>query len=83
MLIEGRFQHPVDKRDMRRLVKWAMAFHGVRYPELARRLQEIEVDITPKQLAERVNRGAFNAVFLVQIFMALGCDQIWIERLKV
>ena len=83
MLIKGKFQHPVDKRDMRRLVKWAMAFHGVRYPELARRLQEIEVDITPKELSAKVNRGAFTAVFLVQIFMALGCDQIWIERLKV
>ena len=60
-----------------------MAFYGVRYPELARRLQEIEVDITPKELSARVNRGAFSAVFLVQIFMALGADNIWVEQLKV
>ena len=83
MLIDQRFKPPVDKRDMRRLVRWAMAFYGVRYPELARRLQEIEVDITPKELSARVNRGAFSAVFLVQIFMALGADYIWIEQLKV
>jgi len=83
MLIDGQFSHPIDKPDMTRLVKWAMAFHNIRYPELARRLQEIEVDITPKQLAERVNRGAFSAVFLVQIFMALGADEIKIERLIV
>lgn len=83
MLSEGKFQHPVDKRDMRRLVRWGMAYQGIRYPELARRLQEIEVDITPKELAGKVNRGAFTAVFLVQIFMALGADHIWIEQLKV
>ena len=83
MLSDGQFSHPIDKRDMRRLVRWAMAFYGIRYPELARRLQEIEVDITPKELSARVNRGAFSAVFLVQIFMALGADYIWIEQLKV
>jgi len=48
-----------------------------------RQLQEIEVDITPKALSARVNRGTFSAVFLVQIFMALGADYIWIEQLKV
>jgi hypothetical protein len=58
--------------DTKRLLGAEMARRGVTYEELAEKLAAIGVEDTAVNLRNKVARGRFSAVFLVQALTAIG-----------
>ncbi|EAK5529330.1 DUF6471 domain-containing protein [Campylobacter lari] len=62
------------------IIKTEMAKHDVDYPKLVELLKETGVDETRENLANKINRGKFSFVFALQVFEALGIEQIDISK---
>ncbi len=62
--------------DTKRLLRAEMARRGVTYEELAERLAAIGVQDTAVNLRNKVARGRFSAVFLIQCLEALGAHTL-------
>jgi Domain of unknown function (DUF6471) len=58
--------------DTKRLLRAEMARLGITYGELAQRLATVGVRNTVVNLRNKVTRGRFSAVFLVQCLRAIG-----------
>jgi hypothetical protein len=58
--------------DVKRLLRGEMARRGITYEDLAKRLAAIGVQDTAVNLRNKVARGRFSAVFLVQCLRAIG-----------
>jgi hypothetical protein len=58
--------------DVKRLLRAEMTRRGVTYEDLAERLAAIGVRDTSVNLRNKVARGRFSAVFLVQCLRAIG-----------
>jgi Domain of unknown function (DUF6471) len=58
--------------DVKRLLRAEMTRRGITYEELAERLAVIGVRDTAVNLRNKVARGRFSAVFLVQCLTAMG-----------
>ena len=59
-------------KDVKRLLRAEMARRGVTYKDLAERLAAIGVRDTADNLRNKVARGRFSAMFLVQCLTAIG-----------
>ena len=59
---------------VKRLLKSELKKRGVGYKQLAEKLGEIGVHETDRNIANKLARGSFTAVFLVQCLEAIGCD---------
>ena len=60
----------------RNLLKRELAGRGVKYPELVERLAAIGVHETPQNIANKMHRGGFSAVFMLQVLEAIGCTKL-------
>ena len=58
--------------DVKRLLRAEMIRRGVTYAQLAKRLAKIGVEDTAVNIRNRVARGKFSAIFLVQALTVLG-----------
>lgn len=58
------------------LLKAELKRKGVTYQELAEKLGEIGVPETSENIANKISRGKFTAVFLMQCFEVIGCKTI-------
>ena len=65
--------------EARRVVKSLLAREGVTYAALVRRLQAIGVEETESSIANKMTRGTFPLVFLLQCMRALEKSQITID----
>lgn len=61
------------------ILRGEMARRQVTYEQLAEKLREIGVEDTPVNLRNKVARGGFSAVFLVQCLSAIGVKTIEIS----
>jgi hypothetical protein len=66
--------------ETKRLLRAEMARRGVTYEDLAERLSGIGVQDTAVNLRNKVARGRFSAVFLVQCLSAMGARTLRIEE---
>jgi len=66
--------------DVKRLLRAEMARRGITYEELAEKLAAIGVRDTPVNLRNKLARGRFSAVFLVQCLSAMGARTLRIEE---
>jgi hypothetical protein len=66
--------------DTKRLLRAEMARRGITYEELAEKLAAIGVRDTAVNLRNKVARGRFSAVFLVQCLTAIGARTLRIEE---
>jgi hypothetical protein len=64
----------------RNLVKGQLKLQGVSYRDLVERLAGIGIDETEQNIANKLSRGGFSAVFLLQVFEAIGCRKITISE---
>jgi hypothetical protein len=62
--------------DVKRLLRAQMARRGLTYEQLTEKLAEIGVTDTAVNLRNKVARGKFSAVFLVQALTAMGCRSL-------
>lgn len=62
--------------EVKGMLRAEMTRRGVTYEQLSTKLSEIGVMVDPHVLRNKVARGGFSAVFLVQCMRALGCDTL-------
>ncbi|HMV59567.1 MAG TPA: DUF6471 domain-containing protein [Nitrospira sp.] len=58
------------------LLKAELSRRDVSYHDLATKLKAIGVDETPENLTNKINRGKFSGIFLVQCLEAIGCKTL-------
>lgn len=61
------------------LLKAELKRRGVTYQDLAARLIALGVEETPENIANKISRGKFTAVFLLQCLEAVGCQTLRLE----
>ncbi len=62
--------------DVKHMLRAEMARRGVTYEQLTEKLAAIGVSDTAVNIRNKVARGKFTAVFLVQCLTALGCESL-------
>ncbi|MDE2626642.1 MAG: hypothetical protein KGL99_05760 [Burkholderiales bacterium] len=65
---------------VRDLVKELRDAQGLSYKELAARLARLGVDIDDRVLANRINRGGFDAGFLTLLLEAFGTPKLEVTK---
>lgn len=61
------------------LLKAELKRKNITYEELARRLADHGIKETADNIANKISRGKFTAVFMIQCLKAVGCTTIHIE----
>ncbi len=61
------------------LLKAELKKRGLGYKQLAEKLKEIGVEENDRNLANKMARGGFSAVFLMQCLTAIGCHTLHLE----
>ena len=61
------------------LLKAELKRRHVGYRDLAEKLGELGIHETEANIANKISRGGFTAVFLIQCLSAIGCHTIHIE----
>jgi hypothetical protein len=61
------------------LLKAELKRRGVSYKELADKLGEIGVRETEANIKNKISRGGFTAVFLLQVLVAVGAREIRVD----
>lgn len=63
------------------MLKGELKRRGVSYRELAEKLEAIGIHDTERNIANKIARGGFTAVFLVQCLKSIGCDSMRLTEL--
>ena len=58
------------------LLKGELKRRGVSYLDLTKKLAELGVHETDRNLANKISRGGFSAAFLLQCFEAIGVKSV-------
>ena len=58
------------------ILKAELKRRGITYQELAAHLAELGVQETPENIANKISRGKFSAVFLMQCMEAINCPTL-------
>ena len=58
------------------ILKAELKRRNVSYQQLADGLAEVGVHETPANIANKISRGGFTAVFMVQCMEAVGCQMV-------
>ncbi len=61
------------------LLKAELKRRGVTYAQLVEKLAEIGVNETEPNIRNKLARGKFTAVFLLQCLIAIGCTNLRLE----
>lgn len=56
----------------KRLLKAELTRRGITYGELAKRLHDIGVDDSERNISNKISRGGFSATYFFQIMEAIG-----------
>lgn len=66
-----------DWKDYARgIIKSEIARRNLNYVEIADRLEKIGVHETPQNLSNKIGRGTFGAIFMLQILQVIGCGEL-------
>ena len=52
---------------------------GIGYKQLAEKLEEIGIHETDRNIANKLARGDFSAVFMAQVLTAIGCQTLHLD----
>lgn len=61
------------------ILKGELKRRAVTYAGLVERLRAVGVEETPENLKNKISRGKFTAVFLLQCLEAIGCKTVTIS----
>ena len=61
------------------LLRAELAKRRIGYKGLAMKLGEIGIEETDRNIANKVSRGGFSAVFLMQCLTAIGCRTLHLD----
>ena len=65
--------------EVKGLLKAEVKRRNLTYEQLAAKLAAIGVHDSARNIINKINRGTFSAVFLVQCLRAMGCRSIQLE----
>ena len=68
--------------EVKGLLRAEMARRHLSYKDLVDKLAAIGVQETEPNLRNKISRGGFTAVFLVQCLVAIGCRAVHLEGLS-
>jgi hypothetical protein len=63
------------------ILKAELKRRNVSYQQLTERLDAIGVHDTPANIANKISRGSFTAVFMVQCLEPIGCRHITLSEM--
>jgi hypothetical protein len=66
--------------ELKGMLKAELARKNLKYPDLVRRLARVGVKETVENLRNKVSRGNFSAIFLLQCLTALGVRHVALKR---
>lgn len=58
------------------LLKAELARRNIKLGELAEKLKAYGIDETSQNLSNKINRGTFSAIFMLQVLEAIGCESL-------
>ncbi len=64
------------KNYVKGLLKAEIAKRNLNYVDIAERLKKIGVEETPQNISNKIGRGTFGAIFMMQILQVIGCTEI-------
>ena len=82
------FQHRIRRRGVpdedwqektKNILKAELKRRGVSYKQLAERLEGIGVRDTEANIKNKISRGGFTAVFLLQVLTAIGARELRLD----
>ena len=71
---------PVWEAQVKGLLKAELKRRNVTYRDLSARLEAMGVHETERNLNNKISRGGFSAVFLIQCLAAAGCQTVQISE---
>ncbi len=69
-------KNPEWEQRVKGLLKAELKKRGFGYRELAEKLTVMGIPETERNIANKISRGGFTAVFLVQCLEAIGCQSL-------
>ncbi len=63
-----------------KILKAELSKRGLKYADLIKKLNQINVEITVNDLSGRIARGTFSAIFFLQCLRAIGVEEIRLEE---
>jgi hypothetical protein len=61
------------------LLKSELKKRGLTYLQLSEKLAAVGITETPENIANKISRGKFSAVFLIQCLEVVGCHTLRLE----
>lgn len=58
------------------LLKSEIARRDLNYTEVSEKLKAIGVNESPQNISNKIGRGKFSAIFMLQVLKAIGCDDL-------
>lgn len=68
------------ENELKGLLKGELARKNMKYPDLVKRLAEVGVSENEANLRNKISRGNFSAVFLLQCLMAIDVTDLRLPR---
>ena len=72
-------KNPEWEQRVKGLLKAELKKRGLGYRELAEKLETLGIKETERNIANKISRGGFTAVFFVQCLVAIGCATLRLE----
>jgi len=72
-------KNPEWEQRVKGLLKAELKKKGLGYRELAEKLGTLGIPETERNIANKISRGGFTAVFFVQCLIAIGCPTLRLE----
>jgi hypothetical protein len=72
-------KNPEWEQRVKGLLKAELKKRGLGYRELAEKLGQLGIQETERNIANKISRGGFTAVFFVQCLVAIGCASLRLE----
>jgi hypothetical protein len=61
------------------ILKGELKRRNISYKQLAERLEHLGIHETERNINNKISRGGFTAVFLIQCLVAIGCTTLRLE----
>jgi 3-mercaptopyruvate sulfurtransferase SseA len=69
------------KKEASKIIKIELTKQDLDYEQLAQKMNDIGIDETKANIANKLHRGTFNFAYALQVFKALGLKKINLQDL--
>lgn len=62
------------------VLKAELAKRNINYTELAQMLGDRGIEESSQNISNKIARGTFGAIFMMQVLDTIGCDKLFIDK---